>query len=117
MKKSNRAKTKKISKSDEEKLTDLISILEKEIQSDINSIENENEKADFQSFFDAIKNDKVVIHTNWESFLEAGRNEQRQFGKKFTLIAIQGKLIKESQKRGIYRLSRTKRTKRRTRTD
>ena len=62
MKKSNRAKTKKISKSDEEKLTDLISILEKEIQSDINSIENE--KAELQSLIDAIENDEVVIHTN-----------------------------------------------------
>ena len=76
MKKSNRAKTKKISKSDKAKLEDLIILgknLEKKIQSVINSIENEN--AELQSLIDAIENDEVVIHTNWESFLEAGRKE------------------------------------------
>ena len=76
MEKSNRAKTKKTCKIYKAKLENLLSNLEKEIQSEINSLKKEI--ADFQSLIDAIENDEVVIHTNRESFLEAGRKENKK---------------------------------------
>ncbi len=68
-----KVKNTKLPEKQKTDLEQLEAELDLRIQSLINEIKSENES--LKSLRDVLNNDEVVFHTNWESFLKAGRNE------------------------------------------